>query len=62
MNKTELRKAINIGPATLAKMSKGQPVSMNVLEKVCIYFECNIGDVVEYKLEHKLEPVGDKDE
>jgi len=62
MNKTELRKAINIGPATLAKMSKGQPVSMNVLEKVCIYFECNIGDVVEYKLEHKLEPVGGKDE
>jgi len=51
MNKTELRKAINMGPATLAKMSKGQPVSMIVLARVCDLFECNIGDVVDYKLD-----------
>jgi len=27
-------------------MGKGKKVSMDVLEKICKYFNCNIGDIV----------------
>ena len=48
MNKTDLRNVCRIGPVTIAKMSKGEPVSMDVLEKICIEFDCDISDIVEY--------------
>jgi DNA-binding Xre family transcriptional regulator len=48
MNKVALRDAIGITPATLSKMSKNQPVSMDVLAKVCKELDCNIGDIVDY--------------
>jgi putative transcriptional regulator len=37
-----------IGPNTMARLSKGQPVQMNVLGKICKELECNIGDIVDY--------------
>lgn len=48
MNKTDLRTSIGITPATLARLSKNQNVSMDVLGKICHELECNIGDIVEY--------------
>ncbi len=48
MNKVALRDAIGITPATLSKLSKNQPVSMNVHGKVCKELNCNIGDIVDY--------------
>lgn len=36
---------------TLAKLSKNQPVSMEVLLKICEKFDCNIGDIVDCKKE-----------
>ena len=48
MNKTEFRNKLKIGPNTLSKMSKGEPVSMDVLEKICAEFACDISDIVEY--------------
>ena len=47
MTKTQLREAIGIG--TLAKMSKGEYVAMEVLDKVCNYLECNIEDVIKHQ-------------
>lgn len=49
MTKTQLREAIGIGTGTLAKMSKGEYVSMEVLDKICNYLQCNIEDVVKYQ-------------
>ena len=46
MTKTQLREAIGIGTGTLAKMSKGEYVAMEVLDKICNYFECNIEDII----------------
>ena len=37
MTKTQLREAVGIGTGTLAKMSKGEYVAMEVLDKICIY-------------------------
>lgn len=49
MTKEEMRKALKISPATIAKMGKGENVSMDVLDRICTYFECKIEDVVEHR-------------
>lgn len=48
MNKGELREKLKIGPATMSKMSKGEPVSMDVLEKICREFKCDVADIVQF--------------
>lgn len=35
-----------ITSSTIAKMGKGKPVSMEVLRKICMALECDIGDIV----------------
>ena len=40
MNKTALRDAIGITPATLARLSKNQNVTMDVLGKICRELDC----------------------
>lgn len=55
MNKSELRSLTGIGTNTLAKLSKGQPVSMEVLLKICSRFDCDISDICEFIKEDKLE-------
>lgn len=47
MTKTDLRLKADIGTATLAKLSKNEVVSMDVLLKICIILKCQIGDIVE---------------
>lgn len=47
MNKTELRLKADIGTATLAKLGKNQPVSMEVMMRICGVLECNIADVMD---------------
>lgn len=49
MTKTQLREAVGIGTATLAKMSKNEYVSMEVLDKICNYLECDIEDVIKHQ-------------
>lgn len=48
MNKTALRNAIGITPTTLARLSKNQNVTMDVLGKICEELKCDVGDIVEY--------------
>lgn len=47
MNKTDLRLKADIGTTTLAKLGKNQPVSMDVIMKICSALECNIADIME---------------
>lgn len=49
LKKTDLAKGAGIGQNTLAKLSKNQFVSMEVLLKICCFLDCNIEDVVEIK-------------
>lgn len=48
MRKVDLRNAIGITPATLAKLSKNQNVNMDVLAKICQELNCDIGDIIEF--------------
>lgn len=47
MNKTDLRLKADIGTATLAKLGKNQPVSMEVIMRICSVLECNIADIMD---------------
>lgn len=47
MTKTDLRNAIGVSSATIAKMTNGEEVSMAVIMKICNLLNCDIGDVVE---------------
>ena len=49
MNKTELRDKVRMSSTTLAKLSKNEPVSTNILEKICAELECDVGDIMEFK-------------
>ncbi|MBU5470566.1 helix-turn-helix transcriptional regulator [Falcatimonas sp. MSJ-15] len=49
MQKKDLTEALGISSATIAKMGKGEAVSLDVLERICIYFNCDIGDVMSFE-------------
>lgn len=49
MKKLELRDLIGMSNSTLAKLGKNEPVSMDIIEKICIKLDCRIEDVVEIK-------------
>ena len=51
MQKKDLSYALNISSATIAKMSKGNTVSLDVLKRICIFFGCDIGDIVSFREE-----------
>ncbi len=47
MRKMDLLEAIEVSPNTLAKLSKDEDVSMDVLKRICAYFKCDVGDIME---------------
>ena len=49
LQKQDLVKELGLSSATVAKMGKGEPVSNKVLEKLAKYFECNVGDLINYE-------------
>ena len=48
MNKTELRLAIGASSATMAKLSRGDDVSMDTLSRICHVLHCTVGDVMDF--------------
>ena len=47
MLKKDLIAATGINSSTMAKLGKDLPVSMEVLGRICIALDCNIGDIVD---------------
>ena len=47
MNRTDLKNAAGISFNVLAKMGKGETVSMESMMKVCKALDCDIADVME---------------
>ncbi len=50
MKKRELKETTGIGSTTLTKLNKNQPVSMDVMVKICVVLNCNIGDIMDVVL------------
>lgn len=51
MMKKDLMAKTNITSSTIAKMGKSKAVSMEVLGKICVALDCNIGDIVDVNKE-----------
>ena len=51
MKKMDLVENENIGisSSTLAKMSKGEAISLSILEKICEELDCDFGDIISYE-------------
>lgn len=47
LKKTEFAKEIGISANTLAKLSRNKLVSMEVLVRICRYFECSVDDILD---------------
>jgi DNA-binding Xre family transcriptional regulator len=47
LKKKDLMEKANISSSTMAKMGKGLPVKLEVLSRICLVIECNIGDILE---------------
>ena len=47
MTKTDLRMKTGMSTSTLAKMSKNENVSMDIILRICEILECNVGDIVD---------------
>ena len=47
MTKTQLRQSVGFSTATLAKLSKNECVSLEVIVKICKYLNCRIEDIIE---------------
>ena len=47
MKMSDLKRAINISSNTLTKINKNEPVSLEILMRICKVFHCDIGDICE---------------
>ncbi|MEC5238940.1 helix-turn-helix transcriptional regulator [Bacillus mycoides] len=47
MTKAQLREAAGVAPSTFSKMNKNEFVSLEVIVRLCMVLNCDIGDIVE---------------
>lgn len=47
MNKTDLRNATGLSTSTIAKLSKGDDVTVSILTRICVALNCDLGDIME---------------
>lgn len=45
---TELRNELNISPTEMAKISKGEYITIHTLEKLCKYFHVTPDKIIEF--------------
>lgn len=48
MKRTELRDAVEMSTNTLAKLGRNEYVALEVLDRICTYLQCDVGDVMEF--------------
>lgn len=47
MKKSDLKEMTGMGSTTMTKLNNDEPVSMDVMVKICLALKCNIGDVMD---------------
>lgn len=48
MGKEDFRKRVKISSGTMAKISKHEYISLEVIDRICEVFKCQPGDIIEY--------------
>lgn len=51
IKRIDLQKNIGLSSTTIAKLSKSEALSLEVLGKICQYLNCQVGDIVEFRKE-----------
>ena len=49
MKKKDLEEQAGLSSATIAKLTKGETVTTEILERICRALDCDIADIVEIK-------------
>lgn len=49
MQKKDLTEKLSTSSTTVAKIGKGEKVSLEVLERICQFFNCDIGDIISFQ-------------
>lgn len=47
ITKAQMRQIAGLSQSTLTKLNKNEYVSMDILVKICMALDCDIGDIVE---------------
>ena len=47
LNKTKLREMAQMSPNTMAKLGKNEPISMDIILRICEVLKCDVGDIME---------------
>ncbi len=55
LNRTEFKEKVGISFNVLARLGKNKPISLESLEKICVFLDCNIGEVMDFSSCVKLE-------
>lgn len=53
MKKSHLREAASLSSSTIAKLTRNEYVALDVLVRICVVLSCDIGDIVEIKLDEQ---------
>ena len=53
MKKSKLREAASLSSSTIAKLTRNEYVALDVLVRICVVLSCDIGDIVEIKLDEQ---------
>lgn len=48
MTKKQLMQATGISKSTMDKMARGEQVSMDIIDRICSYFDCNVDSIIEH--------------
>ncbi|MBQ1516623.1 MAG: helix-turn-helix transcriptional regulator [Clostridia bacterium] len=51
MTKKQLMEATGISKSTMDKMGRGEQVSMDIIDRLCYYFDCDVSQIIEHKKE-----------
>lgn len=51
LKRTDLCEKAGISSSTLAKLGKNEIVALDVLERICDYLNCDIGDILSFREE-----------
>lgn len=57
LKKTDLIEQLGISSSTLAKMSKGEIVSLGILEKICEKYNCDFGELINFVKDQESDEV-----
>lgn len=55
MSKKQLMQETRISKSTIDKMGRGEQVSMDIIDRICSYFDCNVEDVISHICETRGE-------